>query len=82
MRQLIDETSAYLGIGVQTIENILISILIIVLSIIVRWITVGILSRRLADTKEKYYWVRATIYIISTLNFILLIIVGEANSNL
>ena len=75
MRQLIDETSAYLGIGVQTVENILISLLIIVLSIIVRWVTVGILSKRLADTKEKYYWVRATIYIISTLNFILLIIV-------
>lgn len=75
MNLLIDETSAYLGIGAQTIENVLISLLIILLSIIVRWIAVGLLSRRLADAKEKYYWIRATKYSISTLNFILLVIV-------
>lgn len=75
MRSLVDEISAYLSLKGHITENILISLLIIFLSIIVRMIIVGILSKRLADVKEKYYWIRAAKYFISILSFILLLFV-------
>lgn len=75
MRTLIDEISSKLNLPGHIIENILISLLIIVLAFLVRWITVGILSRKLADVKEKYYWIRAAKYFISIVSFILLVVV-------
>jgi len=75
MRLLIDQISSYIGIEVHTTENILLSLLIIFLGIIFRWIAVGILSRRLADAKDKYYWIRAVKYSIGVLNIILLFII-------
>ena len=75
MKTLINEISTYLGLEGHITEKILLSLLIILLAIIVKWITVGVLSRRLADVKEKYYWIRAAKYVISTLNIILLFFV-------
>ena len=75
MKTLINEVSKYLGLEAHITEKILLSLLIILLGVIVRWITVGVLSRRLADVKEKYYWIRAAKYVISTLNIILLFFV-------
>ncbi len=72
MNTLINEFSEYLGLEVHITEKFLLSLFIILLAIIFRWITVGVLSRRLADAKEKYYWIRAAKYVISTLNIILL----------
>ena len=75
MRTLINEISSKLDLPGHIIENILVSLLIIVLAFLVRWITVGILSRKLADVKEMYYWIRAAKYFISILSFILLVVV-------
>ena len=75
MRTLINEISSKLDLPGHIVENILISLLIIVLAFLFRWITVGILSRRLADVKEMYYWIRAAKYFISILSFILLVVV-------
>lgn len=75
MKSLINEISSYLGLEIHITEKILYSLIIIFLAIIVRWVTVGVLSRRLAGAKEKYDWIRAAKYIISALNIILLFVV-------
>ncbi|RLD19548.1 MAG: mechanosensitive ion channel family protein [Bacteroidetes bacterium] len=75
MRSFVNEIASYLSLEVHITENILISLLIIFFSIIIRIILVGILSKRLADVKEKYYWIRAGKYFISILSFILLLFV-------
>jgi small-conductance mechanosensitive channel len=75
MRSLINEISAYLGLEVHITEKILLSLLIIFLAIIIRWVAVAVLSKRLADVKEKYYWIRAAKYSIGALNIILLFFV-------
>ena len=75
MRSLINEISSYLGLEIHITEKILLSLLIIFIAVIIRWVTVGVLSRRLADAKEKYYWIRAAKYFISALNIILLFFV-------
>jgi small-conductance mechanosensitive channel len=75
MRSLINEISSYLGLEIHITEKILYSLIIIFLAIIVRWITVGVLSRRLANAKEKYYWIRGAKYFISAINIILLFFV-------
>jgi small-conductance mechanosensitive channel len=72
MRSLVNDISSYLGLQVHITENILLSLIIIFLAIIVRWITVGVLSRRFANAKEKYYWIRGAKYFISAINIILL----------
>jgi len=75
MKSLFNEISTYLGLEAHITEKILLSLVVILLAIIVRWITVGVLSRRLGDAKEKYYWIRAAKYFISALNIILLFFV-------
>ena len=75
MGPIINKIATFLNIEVYLVENIFLSILIIILAIIVRTITVGILSRRLGGAKEKYYWIRAAKYIISAINIVLLIII-------
>jgi small-conductance mechanosensitive channel len=75
MKSLIQDISSSLDLELHIVENILLSLLIIAISLIIRWISVGILSRRLARAQEKYYWIRAAKYSISTVNIILLIII-------
>jgi small-conductance mechanosensitive channel len=75
MNSIINDISSYLSLKTHITENIILSLLIIFLSIIIRWITVGILSKKLADAKEKYYWIRAAKYFVSALNIVLLIVI-------
>lgn len=75
MNSLINDISSYLSLKTHITENIFLSLAIIILGIIIRWITVRILSKKLADAKEKYYWIRAAKYFISVLNIVLLIII-------
>jgi small-conductance mechanosensitive channel len=75
MRSLVNEISSYLGLEVHITEKILLSLLIIFLALIISRVTVGLLSKRLADAKEKYYWIRAAKYFIGALNIVLLFFV-------
>jgi small-conductance mechanosensitive channel len=75
MRSILHNISSYLDIPVYIVEKIMLSVLIIILAIIIRWIVVAVISRRLGSAKDQYYWIRGAKYSISAINIILLMLV-------
>ena len=67
--------SENLGIQNSLATKITMSIIVIIIAFVIRWIAVGILSRRIKEGKEKYYWIRSTKYTIAGLNILALIII-------
>jgi small-conductance mechanosensitive channel len=75
MKSILHEISNYLDIQVYIVEKVILSLLIILLAIIIRWIVVAIISKRLGSAKDKYYWIRGAKYSISAVNIVLLMLV-------
>jgi small-conductance mechanosensitive channel len=64
-----------LGIHDYLAGKLTLSLFAIVIAIVIRWLAVAILSRRIRNAKDKYYWIRATKYTIAGLNFLALIFI-------
>jgi len=75
MNSLSDWISTHISFDTSIVYKLLMSALVITLAIVVQWISVGLLSRKLADARHKYYWVRAAKYAVGTLNVIILIFI-------
>ncbi len=56
-------------------DQLVLSLIVIALSLILRWVVVAVLSRRVKDARDKYYWIRAAKYSIGTLNLIALVFI-------
>ncbi|MEN8248234.1 MAG: mechanosensitive ion channel family protein, partial [Bacteroidota bacterium] len=75
MKYLTELIANQTGIELQMAEKLVYSIIVIFLAIVVRWIVVRILSRKVADIRNKYYWIRAAKYSIGVLDVIILIVI-------
>ena len=78
MRNLIELISEHSGISSHYVEKLLLSAFVIFLTIVFRWIVVRVLSKRMADVRSKYYWIRAAKYSIGVLNIIILILIWSS----
>lgn len=67
--------SDHLGIEAYMVNKFLLSILVILMIIIIRWIVIRGLSKQVASAKDKYYWIRAIKYTFGTLIFISLLFI-------
>ncbi len=64
-----------LGFQAYIIDKFLWSVIIIVLAVILRWVVVGIISKRVTNVRDRYYWVRAAKYGVGVLSFFALLVV-------
>ena len=66
------------GLHQTHVEKLLFSVFLIVFLLIIRWIVLQLIESRVENIKDKYYWIRATKYLIGTLNILLIIIIWGA----
>lgn len=67
--------SETLGIHDYFAGKLTLSIVVILSAVVLRWIVVGLLSRRVKNAKDKYYWIRSSKYFVGTINFLALLFI-------
>jgi small-conductance mechanosensitive channel len=75
MSDLTSWLSEILHISPFYTEKIFLSIISIVIMLIVRSIVLGVLGNRVENIKDKYFWIRATKYLVGTLIILILIVI-------
>lgn len=75
MLNLSDWISENLGIHDYLAGKITVSILVIAVWMLIRWIIVAILGRQVRSGKDKYYWIRAVKYTLAGIVFVSLVFI-------
>lgn len=75
MQNLTSWVSDFLGIHDYVASKLTLSFIVIIIGLIIRWIVVGILSSRIKEGKDKYYWIRSAKYTVAGLNIVALLII-------
>jgi small-conductance mechanosensitive channel len=75
MSDILKQLSNHLGIEPYILNKLILSVIVIFLAVLIRWIVVGVISRRIGKAREKYYYVRAVKYLIGTLDLIALLFI-------
>lgn len=67
--------SDFISFENRIFEKLFLSVIVIIFAFIIRWIAVGIVSRSVDEVRDKYYGIRATKYVVGTLNLIALLFI-------
>lgn len=78
MNNFYQQLSEILGFHQTYVEKLILSIISVIILLIIRWIVLKLIESRVENIKDKYYWIRATKYLIGTLNILLIIIIWGA----
>jgi len=75
MDELTNWLAAVLSFDNHIINKFILSVITVVIAFVIRIIAVGVISRRVKNARDKYYWIRAAKYSIGSLNFITLVFI-------
>lgn len=78
MGGIYEQLSDILGIQQAYVEKLVLSVFSILFLLVIRWVVLRLIESRVDNIKDKYYWIRATKYLIGTLNILLIIIIWSA----